>query len=209
MTMHQNFAPSLSLADARSPDVLLAHEMNGEPLPEKNGFPLRLIVPGWYGIASVKWLKRIELADRRLENLFMARDYVTIREVERNGETVWEETSVGPARLKSAPGRVTKAGDAIQITGAAWGAPIGQVEVQIDNGPWQEATLDTSEQAPFAWTIWSLDWTDPTPGEHTVTSRATDAEGNVQSAMDDPMIAGKKTYWESNGQITRRVMIEG
>ena len=208
MTMHQNFARSLSLDDARNPDFILAYEMNGEPLPAKNGFPLRLIAPGWYGIANVKWLKRIELSDRRLENLFMARDYVTIREVERNGETVWEETSVGPALLKSAPGRVTQAEGAHRITGAAWGAPIAKVEVQIDDGDWEEATLDTSEQAEFAWTIWFLDWPDAATGEHRITSRATDTEGNVQPAMDDPLIAGKKTYWESNGQITRRVMIE-
>ncbi len=209
MTMRQNFARSLSLDDARNPDFILAYEMNGEPLPEKNGYPLRLIAPGWYGIANVKWLKRIELSDRRLENLFMARDYVTIREVERNGETVWTETSVGPALLKSAPGRVTRAEDATRITGAAWGAPVAKVEVQIDDGDWQEATLDTSEQAEFAWTIWYLDWPDAAAGEHRITSRATDTEGNVQPAMDDPLIAGKKTYWESNGQVTRRVMIEG
>ena len=209
MTMHQNFARSMSLTDAMNPDLLLAYEMNGEPLPEKNGFPLRLVAPGWYGIANVKWLKRIELSDRRLENHFMGRDYVTIREVERNGETVWTETSVGPTRLKSAPARVTRAEDAYRITGAAWGAPLDKVEVQIDEGPWQPATLDTSEQAEFAWTIWYLDWPSPTPGEHTITSRAIDSIGNVQPAMDDPLIAGKKTYWESNGQVTRRVMIEG
>ena len=81
--------------------------------------------------------------------------------------------------------------------------------MQIDDDPWQEPTPDTSEQAEFAWTIWSLDWPDAAPGEHTITSRATDTSGNVQTAMDDPLIAGKKTYWESNGQITRRVMIEG
>jgi hypothetical protein len=104
---------------------------------------------------------------------------------------------------------VTKAADAYRVTGAAWGAPIAKVEVQIDDGPWQEATLDTSEQAEFAWTIWYLDWPNPEPGEHSVTSRATDTAGNVQPAMDDPLIAGKKTFYESNGQITRRVMIEG
>jgi DMSO/TMAO reductase YedYZ molybdopterin-dependent catalytic subunit len=209
MTLHQNFARSMFLAEAADPRNLLVYEMNGEPLPEKNGFPLRLIAPGWYGIANVKWLKRIALTDRRLENQFMARDYVTIRETERNGETVWEETSVGPARLKSAPGRVTKAGTSYRITGAAWGAPISQVEVKIDDGPWRPASLDTSEQAEFAWTIWSYEWPNPSPGEHTITSRATDTDGDVQPATDDPLIAGKKTYWESNGQITRRVMIEG
>lgn len=208
MTMRQNFARSLSLADAMNPDFILAYEMNGEPLPAPNGAPLRLVAPGWYGIASVKWLKRIELIDRRLENLFMARDYVTIREQERNGETVWTETSVGPARLKSAPARVTRSDEGTRITGAAWGAPIDKVEVQVDDGPWQPAIIDDGEAAEFAWTIWTLDWPDAAPGEHRITSRAVDAAGNVQPAMNDPLIAGKHTYWESNGQITRRLRIE-
>lgn len=200
MTFRQNFARSMSLVDAQNPDLLLAYEMNGAPL--------RLIAPGWYGIASVKWLKRIELRDRRLENLFMGRDYVTIREEEHDGETVWTETSVGPARLKSAPARVTRSDEGLRITGAAWGAPIDRVEVQVDDGPWQPAVLDDSEQAEFAWTIWSLDWPEAAPGEHSVTSRAIDTEGNVQPTPNDPLIAGKHTYWESNGQITRHVRIE-
>jgi DMSO/TMAO reductase YedYZ molybdopterin-dependent catalytic subunit len=209
VTMMQNFARSMSLADAMSPHNILAYEMNGVPLPEKNGFPLRLIAPGWYGIANVKWLKRIEVKDRRFESQFMGRDYVTIREEEHNGETVWAETSVGRMNLKSAPARVTRVEDAYRVIGAAWGAPLDRVEVQVDDGPWQPATFDRTEEAPFAWRLWSYDWPDAAPGEHRVTSRAIDTAGNVQPAMDDPSIANKHTYWESNGQITRRVMIEG
>ncbi len=107
----------------------------------------------------------------------MARDYVTIREEEHDGETVWAETSVGRARLKSAPARVTKNDDGYRIEGVAWGAPIAKVEVKIDDGPWQPATIDQTEEAEFAWKVWSLDWPAPAPGEHTVTSRATDAVG--------------------------------
>ncbi len=205
VSMRQNFARSLSLADAMHPGNLLAYEMNGEPLPPKNGHPLRLIAPGWYGIAQVKWLQRIEVRDRRFENLFMGRDYVTIREELRDGETVWAETSVGRWNLKSAPARVTLADGLHRVTGAAWGAPIRAVEVRIDDGPWRPATLDRTEEAEFAWTIWSLDWPDAAPGEHAVTSRAIDRRGRVQPAPDDPLIAGKHIYWESNGQITRRV----
>jgi DMSO/TMAO reductase YedYZ molybdopterin-dependent catalytic subunit len=208
ITMRQNFARSMSLAEAMNPDFILAYEMNGEPLPAPNGAPLRLIAPGWYGIASVKWLERIEVRDRRFMNQFMARDYVTIREEERNGETVWAETSVGPMRLKSVPARVTRSDEGYRVTGAAWGAPIDRVEVRIDDSPWQPAVLDNSETAEFAWTIWYLDWPDAAPGEHRITSRAVDTAGNVQPAMDDPLIASKHTYWESNGQVTRRVLIE-
>ena len=205
--MQQNFARSMSLEDAMSPDNILCYEMNGAELPAANGFPLRLIAPGWYGIANVKWLKRIELRDRRFMSLLMGRDYVTIREEELDGETFWAETSVGRTLLKSAPARVTRAEFGYRITGAAWGEPIERVEVRIDDGPWQSAEIDRSDEAEFAWKIWYLDWPDPALGEHTVASRAIDAAGNVQPAMDDPWIARKHTYWESNGQITRRIAI--
>ena len=207
LSMKQNFARSMSIEDAMSANNMLAYEMNGEPLPNENGFPVRLLAPGWYGIANVKWLKQIEVRDRRFESLLMGRDYVTIREEVHNGETYWAETSVGRMNLKSAPARVTKSEDAYRVIGAAWGAPIDRVEVQIDDGPWQPATIDRTEEAPYAWKIWHYDWANPTPGEHRVTSRAIDSAGNVQPAMDEPMITKKHTYWESNGQITRRVMI--
>ena len=205
--MHQNFARSMTLAEAMNPNNILCYEMNGSELPAPNGFPLRLIAPGWYGIANVKWLKRIEVRDRPFRNQFMARDYVTIREEDHNGETVWAETLVGRALLKSAPARATKKDNSYRITGAAWGAPIAKVEMKIDDGQWQPATIDNSEEAEFAWKIWHLDWDNPAPGEHTITSRATDASGQVQPAMDDPWITKKKTYWESNGQVTRRIKI--
>jgi DMSO/TMAO reductase YedYZ molybdopterin-dependent catalytic subunit len=208
-TFMQNFARSMSIEDAMSSYNLLAYEMNGEPLPQPNGFPLRLIAPGWYGIANVKWLKRIEVINTRLMNQHMARNYVTLRQEERDGETVWTERSVGRSLLKSAPARVVRNGDGYRIEGAAWGAPIAQVEVQIDDGEWQEAEIDSSYSGRFAWKFWSLAWEDAEPGEHTITSRAIDREGNVQPAMDDPWIANKITYWESNGQITRRIEIPG
>ena len=104
VSMTQHFARSMSVADAMSPANFLAYEMNGVPLPEVHGFPLRLIAPGWYGIANVKWLTRIEVRDRRLMNQFMARDYVTIREEEHNGETYWAETSVGRMNPSTGPG---------------------------------------------------------------------------------------------------------
>jgi hypothetical protein len=87
----------------------------------------------------------------------------------------------------------------------AWGGPIARVEVQIDDGPWLPAGIDRSEEAEFAWKPWSLDWNDPSTGEHRITSRAVDTAGRIQPAMNDPLIANKRTYWESNGQVTRRV----
>ena len=174
-------------------------------LPQPHGFPLRLIAPGWYGIANVKWLQRIEIRDTRFMGRFMARDYVTIREEPSGAGYV--ETSVGRARLKSAPGKVTRKGGDYRIYGAAWGRPIAKVEVRIDDGPWREATIDQTNNAPYAWKIWTLDWPNPSPGEHRITSRATDAQGNVQPAMTDPVMANKKTYWETFGQVSRTVRI--
>ena len=205
--MPQQFARSLSLADAMNPNNLLCYEMNGAPLPHANGFPLRLIMPGWYGIANVKWLQRIEVRDTRFMGRFMARDYVTIRKEEQDGKAVWAETSVGRSLLKSAPAKVTQNEGRYRIIGAAWGAPVDHVEVQIDGGPWRPAEIDGSEEAEFAWKIWSLDWPDVAPGEHSITSRAIDGSGQIQPAMDDPRIANKHTYWESNGQVTRKVRI--
>lgn len=201
----QNFARSMALADAMHPDNLLCYEMNGEPLPARNGAPLRLIAPGWYGIANVKWLQRIEVWNTRLANRFMARDYVTVRQTGTEAEPVWTESGVGRALLKSAPARVIRNGDRYRIEGAAWGAPIGSVEVRIDEGSWQRVQLDRSQQAEAAWVFWSFNWVNPTSGEHSITTRAVDTEGNIQPAQDDPLIANKITYWESNGQITRRV----
>ena len=205
--MPQHFARSMSLSDAMNPDNLLCYEMNGAPLPPANGFPLRLIAPGWYGIANVKWLTRIELRDRRLMNRFMARDYVTIREERRDGESVWAETSVGRGLLKSAPARVTRKDGRYRIIGAAWGAPLAGVEVRVDDGTWRPAAIEKGPTAPFAWKIWSLDWDAPAAGEHAITSRAIDTNGQVQPALDDPRIASKHTYWESNGQVTRHIRI--
>lgn len=205
--MPQNFARSMSLTDALNPDNLLCYEMNGTALTPAHGFPVRLIAPGWYGVANVKWLKRIEVRETPLMGRFMARDYVTIREEQHKGETVWTENSVGRTLLKSMPLRVTRKDGEYQIVGTAWGAPIARVEVRIDQGPWLPATIDRSEEAEFAWKPWSVRWTSAAPGLHTITSRATDSAGNMQPAQDDARIAKKRTYWESNGQVTRRLEI--
>ena len=207
ITITEQFARSLSLEDAMNPDNLLAYEMNGEDLPNLHGYPVRLIAPGWYGVANVKWLTRIEIMDRRYQGHFMARDYVTIREEERDGETAWTFTSVGRTRLKSAPAKVSRQGETYTIMGAAWGAPIAGVEVRIDDEAWQSATLTEGAGEEYAWSFWTYDWATPTSGEHTITSRATATDGEVQPAPDDPLLAGKQTYWEANGQITRRISI--
>ena len=140
-------------------------------------------------------------------SLLMGRDYVTIREEDHDGETVWTETSVGRALLKSAPARVTKVGNDYRIVGAAWGAPIDKVEVKS-----RRWAMDAGDDRPQRGGRIRLEdlvgrLADSAAGEHTITSRAIDASGNIQPAMDDPSIAKKHTYWESNGQVTRRVNV--
>ena len=118
------------------------------------------------------------------------------------------ETSLGRTQIKkSLVAQMTCVGEKYRIYGAAWGRPIKSVEVRIDNGPWLEATFTLKQEAEHAWKIWHYDWNNPSAGEHTVVSRAIDAEGNVQPTMDDPAIADKHTYWESNGQVVRRIQI--
>jgi DMSO/TMAO reductase YedYZ molybdopterin-dependent catalytic subunit len=212
LTITEQFARSMTVRDALGRDNLLCYEMNGQALPPEHGFPVRLIAPGWYGVANVKWLTRIEVASQRYAGRFMARDYVSIREEERDGQTVWTFSTVGHDRLKSAPAKVARRGARYVILGAAWGAPIAAVEVRVDAGPWMPATLygpapNRRRARAYAWRFWSFDWTTATPGEHAITSRAFDVDGNMQPAPEDPFLASKRTYWESNGQITRRVLI--
>lgn len=127
LTITEQFARSMSVREALHPANLLCYEMNGTTLPVEHGFPLRLIAPGWFGVANVKWLTRIEIIDQRYAGRLMARDYVNIREQQRNGQTVWTFTTVSHILLKSAPGRVVRRNGRYAVRGAAWGAPIAAV----------------------------------------------------------------------------------
>jgi len=205
LTYTDTFARSMSIEDAMNSANMLCYEMNGSALPARNGFPVRLIAPGWYGIANVKWLGRIEVRDTHYLGKFMGREYVTLRQGEQDGKPFMSQTPVGRMLLKSAPAQITSRDGKYQIDGMAWGPDVDAVQVKIDNGPWTRAALDDSK-SPYSWRFWHITQA-LAPGEHTVTSRAIDKSGKVQPAMDDPLIATKKTYWESNGQITRHVQI--
>jgi DMSO/TMAO reductase YedYZ molybdopterin-dependent catalytic subunit len=179
-----NYGRSLAREQALSDDVLVVWAMNGQPLPPQHGYPVRLIVPGWYGMASVKWLARIEALDRPYEGFQQVRTYM------------YRSVPDGPAtpvtlmRVKSLlvpPGipdfytraRLVNAGPTT-LYGRAWsgaGVAIARVQVGID-GVWHEADLD-APQGVFAWRGWRLAW-QATPGEHELTCRATDANGEVQ-----------------------------
>jgi len=203
---------SIFVQDALLPDSLLAFAMNGAPLPPEHGFPLRLILPGWYGVANVKWLTRIEIIDRRYEGRHMARNYQSLRAVKSPEETLWLDTSISRNNLKSVVARATRrrAGERFEykITGAAWGGParINSIEVQVDGGSWRPATIG-QRSGDSAWLLWSFDWKDAAPGVHTLVSRATNALGEIQPTREElrEKLIGNR---EDNSQWLRRVAIE-
>jgi DMSO/TMAO reductase YedYZ molybdopterin-dependent catalytic subunit len=206
------YGRSIFSQDAQAPANLLAFAMNGQPLTAEHGFPLRLILPGWYGMAQVKWLTRIEVIDRRYEGRHMARNYQSLHALKSAGETLWLDTSISRNNLKSVIARVTRrrAGARYEhrITGAAWGGPgsIKTVEVQVDTGPWRPATIE-QRTGDFAWLLWSFDWKDATPALHTIVCRATNARGETQPTREqlrNRLISNR----EDNSQWRRTVVVE-
>lgn len=200
------FARSLSIPDAMREENMLAFEMNGEPLPHYHGKPLRLIVPGWYGVANVKWLTQIHVQNTRYMGRFMGRDYVTLKKENLGGLERWVENSVTTMNLKSSIVRVTEMGGRYSIQGFVLndGTPLRSVEIKIDNGPWQTAEMNPNN-TQYSWKLFSLDWTNPTPGDHTLVSRVTDINGNVQATPAE--LPEKVSYWEDFGQFTRTITI--
>lgn len=217
ITITEQFARSMTMDAAMASGNLLCYEMNGGPLPVEHGFPVRLIAPGWYGVANVKWLARIELIDHRFAGRFMARDYVTFRErTDAAGNATWTFETVGPYRLKSAPAKVVRKihrdKSSYTVKGIAWGGSIARVEVSIDGGAWHQASVvdPDSRGGPsrnVAWNFWTYEWGEAPSGIHTVASRAIDTHGAVQPTPDDPVITNRRTYWEANQQITRSIDI--
>lgn len=181
---------SVYVQDALDADALLAFHLNGQPLPPKNGFPLRLILPGWFGMTQIKWLSRIEVIDRRYEGQHQVRNYLSLRAVDTPEGPIWLDQSISRTHLKSLVARVTRrgtgSGGTYRIAGPAWGGrvPIERVEVRIDQGPWQTAALDP-DRGKYAWRLWSLEVKDLTPGLHTVVSRAIDRQGLIQPTEDE------------------------
>jgi DMSO/TMAO reductase YedYZ molybdopterin-dependent catalytic subunit len=202
------FARSLSVEDAMHADNLLAFEMNGEPLPLQHGRPLRLIVPGFYGVANVKWLTQIHVQDTRYMGRFMGRDYVTLKKENVGGQERWVENSVARMNLKSVITRVVRSGNEHRIEGFALndGTPLRSVEISIDGGPWQQAQINP-QASQYSWKRFSMAWTSPSAGEHTIVSRVTDANGNVQAPAGE--LPERVSYWEEFGQFSRRVQVAG
>jgi DMSO/TMAO reductase YedYZ molybdopterin-dependent catalytic subunit len=188
------FARALPLEKALHPDTLLALEMNGEPLPPDHGAPLRLVVPAWYGMASVKWVARIEALTEPFRGYYQVNRYVyDYGEGEPPPVTTMlvKSTIVSPGE-----GEVVPVGRAL-VRGRAWsgGGEIARVEVAVDGGEtWQEARLGPA-LGSYGWRSWELEWEAADPGRHTLRCRATDAAGNVQP----PLARWNKHGYGSNG----------
>jgi DMSO/TMAO reductase YedYZ molybdopterin-dependent catalytic subunit len=174
------FERSLPVKDALHPQVLIAVEMNGQPLPLDHGAPARLIVPGWYGMASVKWLSEIEAIEETFSGWFQKDRYVF-----RQGPD--EVFPVGLMRVRSlitSPGEGTQLpiGRDVEIQGLAWAgaSPVARVEVSVDGGQrWHSATLRPS-RGLYAWRKFAWLWPHPSPGSHALVARAFDEQGNAQ-----------------------------
>jgi sulfane dehydrogenase subunit SoxC len=193
--IEQDYERALPLGEAMRQEVLLAYGMNGQPLLPQHGFPLRLIVPGWYGMTHVKWLRGITVLSESFRGFQQARGYRIRSTEDEPGEPV---TRIVPRSLMVPPGipeflsrrRVLDAG-AFVLRGRAWSGlgPIARVEVSDDDGSsWQPAVLD-EPPGPFAWCGWTFEW-EARPGEHLLCSRATDGSGARQPLAPEWNLGG-------------------
>lgn len=179
----QDYQRSLTVDEVRRPEVMLAYEMNGQPLQPQHGFPLRLVVPGWYGMTNVKWLRSIEAVTASFQGYQQTPAYHYTSDAEDLGEPV---TRIRPRALMVPPGipdffsrhRVVDQGR-VELVGRAWSGQgsVERVEVGID-GKWTDASVGQAV-GDFAWRPWSFEW-DANPGEHILSCRAMDSNGNVQ-----------------------------
>lgn len=200
------FARSLALEEALREDVLVAYAMNGEPLAPQHGAPLRLVVPGWYGMASVKWLERIEAIDRAFDGVQQSLSYHFRAAAGERGVPC---TRMRVNCLMAPPGmpdfysrrRVLGAGR-VEIIGRAWSGapPVRRVELSVD-GEWSDAALEAAP-APHAWQRWRALW-DASAGRHELRCRATDASGAAQP-LEPPWDA---TGFGNNAAQTVEVMV--
>jgi DMSO/TMAO reductase YedYZ molybdopterin-dependent catalytic subunit len=183
--IEDDYRRGLSLADATTPDVLVAYEMNGQPLPPQHGYPARLVVPGWYGMAHVKWLRDIEVIDHRFDGFQNAVAYRMKQDPEETGTPV---TRIEPRALLVPPGspdfmsrtRVVRPG-VHPLEGRAWSGwgAVTEVEVSDDDGrTWWPAEVEGAPDR-HAWQRFTATW-QADPGEHVLRARAHDETGRVQ-----------------------------
>jgi DMSO/TMAO reductase YedYZ molybdopterin-dependent catalytic subunit len=197
-----SFARSLPLAKARRPEVLLAYRMNGKDLPPEHGHPVRAVVGGWYGMASVKWLRRIVVTTRPFHGFDQTVDYSVWEK--RDGLptlTAITEADVKASIARPAEGEKVPAGKEYRVHGAAWAgeSEVAKVEVSTDGGKnWGEARL-LGRPVEFCWRLWEYRWRAPAAGKYTLKARATDKRGRAQPTERDP---GRRNYMISHVRPT-------
>jgi DMSO/TMAO reductase YedYZ molybdopterin-dependent catalytic subunit len=184
--VEQAYARSIPLAEAMSSGAILAYAVNDQPLPPQHGFPLRLVVPGWYGMTNVKWLSRIEARDRAFDGYQQVEGYRMRQAADEDGAPV---SRMAPRALMVPPGipdfmtrRRFVPRQACKLAGRAWSgrSAVVRVEVSVDGGEsWADALLGEQPDG-FAWRSWSYDWTPLRDGEHVLCVRAHDATGATQ-----------------------------
>jgi sulfane dehydrogenase subunit SoxC len=185
--VEQQYARSLTLQEAMEGGAVLAYDMNGAPLPAQHGFPLRLVVPGWYGMTNVKWLMTVMVVEEPFAGYQMSPGYRFRRSEDEEGRPV---TRMRPRSLMVPPGmpdfhtreRVVD-GAEVALEGRAWSgtAPIVRVEVSDDGGEsWAPAEIDRDLDDRWAWVRWRFRWRPPGTGPFTLCCRATDERGESQ-----------------------------
>jgi len=205
--VEQQFGRALTREKALSPEPFLVYAMNGEPLTRHQGSPLRLLVPGWYGVSNVKWLSEIHVQQETYLGKFQSRWYRTFKGEMIDGEMKWVETAITHMQLKSYIARITRNGAAYNVLGVVLndGTPIKSVEVRVDDGPWRPATVDSSTRDEYGWKLFNYAWAGATPGEHTLVSRVIDVTGKIQPTAQE--LENKKSFLEDNSQTPRKVNI--
>ena len=194
----QAYARSLALDEALGGEAILAYEVNGGPLPPQHGFPLRLVVPGWYGMTSVKWLSRVSLLDTPFDGYQMRHSYRVRLDEDEPGDPI---ELIAPRALMVPPGipefasraRVVEAGSC-ELEGRAWSgeAEVVAVDVSTDAGEnWAPAELGDAALGRWAWRSWRYAW-EAEPGEHELCCRARDAAGNEQPLEPPWNVGGYK-----------------
>jgi len=187
-----HFARGLPLAKAMHRDTLLALRMNGEPLTPSHGYPLRLIVPGWYGVASVKWLTRLEASRVPFHGYFQTVKYTIQRHENGNQVTVpLQDMAVKSEIVRPFAGEALGLGKQ-RVFGLAWAGEeaVAGVEISTDGGKtWHETEL-LGPSAPYSWTMWEYLWKAEKPGAYEILSRATAASGRAQPTEYDPLYSG-------------------
>ncbi len=180
---HMRFERSLPLQRAMAADTIVAHRMNREPLTRGHGAPARLIVAGWYGMASVKWLTEIEVIDYQFAGHFQSDAYTFINPGRRDGPGD-PVTAMAVKSVITNPNQGDTVTAPMTVNGFAWSGhgAIAKVELSFNGGQsWQAAGLAESDN-PRAWRAWQLDWSPPGSGHYVIMSRAEDLAGNIQPA---------------------------